>query len=147
MNKIMKKHIVAMLLLLAWSTLSLADDWTQSFRDIYYEKSIDEAVVHALSEGIAPDQIIKAALPLKELKQEELVKALYCALVPPAYILDAAIANGITEQIVQQGYELALAQCAEEMEEKENAAPAFIPGNAANPAGNTSTASPWTFEK
>lgn len=143
----MKKHAVATLLLLIWSTVSLADDWTQSFRDTYYEKSIDEAVVYALSEGIVPDQIIKAALPLKDLKQEELVKALYCALVPPAYIFDAATANGITEKTVQQGYELALAQCAEEMEEKENAAPAIIPGNAANPAGSTTTASPWNFEK
>lgn len=143
----MKKHAVATLLLLIWSTVSLADDWTQSFRDTYYEKGIDEAVVHALSEGIVPDQIIKAALPLNDLKQEELVKALYCALVPPAYIFDAATVNGITEKTVQQGYELALAQCAEEMEEKESAAPAIVPGKAANPAGSSTTASPWNFEK
>lgn len=147
MEIIMKIHAVAMLLLLIWSTMSLAADWSQSFRDTYYAKGIDEAVVNALSEGIAPDQLMKTALPLEDLKPEVLVKALYCALVPPAYIYDAAKVNGISEEIVQQGYELALAQCAKEMEEKESAAPTIVPGNATNPEGRTSTASPWNFAK
>lgn len=142
----MKKHAVALLLLLVCITVAMADDWSQAFRDTFYAKGIDEAVVNALSEGATPDQLIKTALPLKDLKHEELIKALYCALVPPAYIQDAAVANGISNEIVQQGYELALAQCAEEMEEKANAAPGFLPGKATPSGGRTGNASPSNFE-
>lgn len=142
----MKTHTVALFLLLLCVTLAMADDWAQTFRDTFYAKGVDEAVVSALSEGVSPDQLIKTALPLKELKPEELIKALYCALVPPAYIQDAAAANGVTDEIVQKGYELALAQCAEEMEEKTTAAPAFLPGEASSPGGRTGTASPSNFE-
>lgn len=141
----MKKY-AALALLLLWTSLAFADDWAQSFRETYYAKGIDEAVVNALSEGISPDQLIKTALPIKDLKPEELIKALYCALVPPAYIQDGAAANGIKDEIVRQGYELALAQCAEDMEEKAKSAPAFLPDRAANTGNKKNTASPSTFE-
>lgn len=142
----MKKHAVALLILLVCVTVAAADDWTLAFRDTYSAKGIDEAVVNALSEGISPELLIKTALPLEDLKPEELIKALYCALVPPVYIQDAAVANNITDELVQKGYELALAQCAEEMEEKATAAPAFLPGKAASPGGRTGNASPSNFE-
>ncbi|MHB8809920.1 MAG: hypothetical protein ACYC9M_07875 [Desulfobulbaceae bacterium] len=142
----MKTHAVALFLLLLCATLAMADDWAQTFRDTFYAKGVDEAVVNALSEGVPPDQLIQTALPLKELKPEELIKAMYCALVPPAYIQDAAAANDVTDEIVQKGYELALAQCAEEMEEKATAAPAFLPGKDSSPGGRTGTASPSNFE-
>lgn len=142
----MKKLTVALLLLLMCVTAAAADDWTRAFLDTYAAKGIDEAVVNALSEGIAPDLLIKTALPLEDLKPEELIKALYCALVPPAYIRDGATANNIADEVVQNGYELALAQCAEEMEERATAAPAFLPGKAASPGARTGNASPSNFE-
>jgi hypothetical protein len=146
MRKIMKKKIIALLLLLFSCGVALAQDWVREFRETYSVRGIDEAVVNALSLGVSPDQLIQTSLPLEDLKPEELIKALYCALVPPAYIQDAAAANDIPVETLQQGYELALAQCAEEMEEKANAAPAFIPGNASSPGGRSVTASPSTFE-
>ena len=129
----MKKHAVAMLLLFLWSSVTMAEDWSQTFRETYAAKGVDEAVVNALSSGITPDQILKTGLPIVGLQPAELIKALFCALVPPAYIYDAATVNSVKDETVLEGYELALAQCAEAMEEKENSAPVFLPGQ--QPAG------------
>ena len=132
----MKKHAVASIcLLLLLSTVSVAADWSQVFSDTFFAKGVDEAVVNALSEGITPELIVQTALPLQGMKQEELIKALYCALVPPPYIHDAASVNKITDETVQNGYELALQQCAEAMEEKENSLPVFPPRRGGLPSG------------
>ena len=140
----MKKYLFFGLLLLLGASYALAD-LPEDFRVIYHEKGIDAAVVDALSEGYSPDQIVKTALPIEGLSREVLIKALYCALVPPVFINEAAKGNGITEQTVIEGYELALVQCAEGMEETENAAPAQFTGNSSSSGGRTINASPSTF--
>jgi len=125
-------------------------DWTGIFYQNYKEMGIDHAVKAALGEGHSPDQIIKTALPIDNLRQEELIKALFCALALPGSIYDSAEKNGISDQKVAEGYELALAVCAKEMEENLNAI--------VSPAGQSSDlspteqargsdlASPWKFE-
>lgn len=121
-------------------------DWSQTFRSIYETKGIDTAVSTSLGEGINPNQIMQNGLLIEGLPSPELIKALFCAMVQPAIIYDAAKANQLEESKVVEGYQLALAQCAAEMEEQMNIAPNMLfPG--ANPAGQKSPAqaSPWTF--
>lgn len=138
----MKVRLLIFTLLLLGSTFSLAEDWQQAFRETYSSKGIDEAVVNALGTGASPDQIIKTGLPIEGLNPAELVKALFCALVPPAYIYDAAEVNRIEDETVQEGYELALAQCAEEMEERKLSSPAYLPGKQAAGIGGSGAIPP-----
>lgn len=124
--------------------------WEDNFQNLYQEKGIDEAVVHALAEGANPDQIIKAGLPLKGLTQEVLIKALFCALAQPDAIREAAQANGIGDTKIDEGYQLALATCARQMEENLNAAiiqtPQFPELAPSNRIRRTVYGSPWKFE-
>lgn len=145
----MKKQAITLLSLLLCATMAMAAEWTQTFHDTYQARGIDEAVVNALGEGITPDQIIKTGLPIEGLAPAELIKALFCALVPPAYIYDAATANKVKDETVLEGYELALAQCAEAMEEKKNSAPVLLPGKQPAGAGpvRPGAASPSNFER
>ena len=96
--------------------------WPQDFHATYRAEGIDETVVQALGEGHSPDRITEAGVLLEDLRQEELVKALYCALVAEEDIKRAAEAHSITEEIVSRGHELALAQCACDMEKQWNTA-------------------------
>lgn len=138
----MKVHVFILTFLLLGSTLSMAEDWQQAFRETYSNKGVDEAVVGALSSGISPEQILETGLPIAGLKPAELIKALFCALVPPAYIYEAATAENVKDETVLEGYELALAQCAEAMEEKKNSAPVFLPGKQPTGIGGTGTLPP-----
>lgn len=125
-------------------------DWTKTFYANYTEKGIDNAVKTALEEGKSPDLIIRTAMPIKNLEEEKLIKALFCCLALPGSIYDAAGANGIPESTVARGYQLALAECANEMEENLNAAlspenqpPELSPSKQVR---GSSFASPWKFE-
>jgi len=125
--------------------------WSENFASIYYEKGIDAAVVSALEDGAAPKQIVKIALPLKDLKREVLMKALFCALAQPDTIREAAFANNIKEKKVNEGYQLALSECSRQMEENLNAAldsSNRFPGStsSSNETRNTNYASPWKFK-
>ncbi len=125
--------------------------WSENFASIYYEKGIDIAVVLAFEEGATPQQVIKIALPLKDLEREELLKALFCALAQPDTIREAAFANNITEKKVSEGYQLALSECSRQMEENLNAAldsSGRFPGSTSSSSAsrNTNYASPWKFE-
>ena len=125
-------------------------DWSNDFRSIYANEGIDKAVRTALSKGANLDQIFKSALPIKNLKEENLIKALFCALAQPDYIREAAEVNQITENKVDAGYQLALAECAREMEENLNAVvnptPQFPELSPSKRIRRTVYASPWTFE-
>jgi len=125
-------------------------DWTQLFLDAYTEKGIDTAVVTVLKNDITPNQIMDYGLTIEGLEQPELIKALFCAMVQPNTIYEAAADHQLTEATVAKGYQLALAQCAEAMEEQLN-----IGGDPAGqfpetqPGGDSGShrASPWNFER
>lgn len=141
----MKKSILALALLFAVCSAALAG-WTDVFRDMVREKSLDEAVVYALSEGNSPEIIIRTALSVDGLEEDKLIKALFCALAPLMDVYDGAAANGIADEKVTAGYDLALEECPDAMEEKLDAAPplnrTLSPGGS---AGGTNSASPSTF--
>jgi len=141
----LKKIFLSLLFLLAASTTILADG-QGTFRETYAANGLDEAVITALSKGYSADQIIKFALPIEEITEENLVKSLFCALVPLDTIHKAAMTNKIPEKKVTAGYELALEECPDALEEKikvstpRQAAPPLSPG-----AGNSGFASPSDF--
>lgn len=125
--------------------------WQDTFTRTYAEKGIDQAVVNALSAGANPYQIIKVALPLDGLRKDHLIKALFCALAQPDTIQEAAAANGIEQPKVDEGYDLALQECARLMDEHLNSAldsSQHFPGNTSSSRESQSTnyASPWKFE-
>lgn len=122
-------------------------DWTQVFNTNYKKKGIDTAVITALSEGIAPYQIVQLGVQIEELPAHELIKALFCSLVQPTIIYEAAEANQVNEQSVTEGYQLALEQCGAQMEKQLNVAPVkpfseVPPGKKRRPAQS----SPWNFD-
>ena len=145
MGAVLKKTFFTLTILFATLSLALAD-WSQVFHDMYVEKGIDDAVVYALSKGNSPDQIMKTALPFKGLAQEELVKALFCALVPLDTVYNTAVANNIAEEKINAGYDLAVEQCPKAVEEKLNTAAPSNPAMAPSQNTNSSDfASPSTF--
>ena len=115
------------------------------------DQGIDEAVKFALNDGANPDQIIKKARPLEGVTEENLIKALFCALAQPDYIRDAAKINKISDEKVDAGYQLALAECARQMEENLNSVvtptPQFPELSPSKRIRRTVYASPWTFEE
>lgn len=143
------KSAFFLLLLLFVSSIAYGG-WQQDFRNIYTQNGIDDAVVNALAMGANPDQIIKEALPISSLKQERLIKALFCALAQPETIRNSALKNGIKELKVNEGYKLALEECSQQMEENLNAAldsSQQFPGNSSSDqARSTNYASPWKFQ-
>lgn len=142
----MKKIFLSLAVLFATFSVASAE-WSRIFSDIYTDKGLDEAVVYALSEGYSPDQIMQTALPIKDLPHDELIKALFCALAPLDAVYEAAKTNNIADEKVTQGYDLALAECPNAMEEKAAAAtqqnPALAPAQSNN---STNFASPSTFQ-
>lgn len=125
-------------------------DWTQLFLSTYTEKGIDRAVVTALENDITPAQIMGYGLTIEGLEKPELIKALFCAPVQPNMIYDAAETNRLGEETVAKGYQLALAQCAEAMEEQLNVGtdPASqFPAERTEGEGGSHRASPWNFER
>jgi hypothetical protein len=124
---------------------SMPSSWTDAFYETYDSAGIDRAVRYGLSEAKSPDQIVKAALAIEDMDEPLLIHALYCALVLPGDIYAAAGANGITEETVSKGYELALAVCADRMEENL----AIVMSTTAQPASTQSQgatyASPSAF--
>ena len=145
------KKILFFITFLMMTTTVVLANWSENFHTIYADKGINEAVKNALSEGANLDQIIKAALPIKSLKEENLIKALFCALAQPDYIREAAKVNQITDNKVDAGYQLALAECAREMEENLNAivnpTPQFPELSPSKRIRRGVYASPWTFEQ
>lgn len=145
----MKQCVIILSILLLLSAHAWAD-WADTFYKDYNKNGIDYAVATALGDGHNPDQIIKTALPIDNLEQEKLIKALFCALALPGSIYNAAEKNGITDVKVSEGYQLALAECAREMEENLNVE--FNPTDQAaapSPSDRTrgsSQASPWNFQ-
>lgn len=145
----MKVISVFLILFLVICATAFAD-WAENFYANYEEQGIDHAVKTALGEGNSPDRIVRTALPIKDLEQDKLIKALFCGLALPGSIYEAAEVNGIPESTVAQGYQLALAECAREMEENLNAAvsPANPPPelSPSKRVRGSSFASPWKFE-
>ena len=133
------------IILVLTCTYALAD-WENEFTNNYNNKGIDTAVAEALEEGIAPVQIIRQGLIIKGLPTPELIKALFCSLVLPTIIYESASANSVKDSAVEKGYQLALAQCAAEMEEQFNIAP-DTPFSRVPPGGDRrpAQASPWKF--
>lgn len=141
----LKKSMLSLFLLFAACSAALAD-WTDVFRDMIAKKGLDEAVVHALSEGNSPELIIETALQVEGLEEQKLIKALFCALAPLMDVYEGAAANGIADEKVTEGYDLALEECPDAMEEKLDAAPPLNRTlSPAGGAGGTNSASPSTF--
>ena len=144
----MRSIIISFLAIVFSFSVALAA-WEKNFATLYQEKGIDEAVITALAEGANPDQIIKIALPLEGLKQGVLIKALYCALAQPEAIREAAMANAISEPTIDEGYQLALSECARRMEENLNSALIPTPQNSeqapTNRVRKPVSGSPWKF--
>lgn len=145
--KILPLFLAAIFLTSAPAT---AQDWQNSFQANYQDMGIDQAVVIALGGGYSPDQIVKAALPIESLAREDLIKALFCGLALPGSIYEAAELNNINDTTVAKGYELALGECAREMEENLNAAvnpttqqPELSPSKRVR---GPVYSSPWKFE-
>lgn len=126
--------------------------WTDDFYKEYSASGIDPAVKSALGKGKSPDLIIKTALPINEIKKDELIKALFCGMALPGSIYEASEINNIPDATVSKGYQLALAQCANEIEETLNSAVySIIPPPALSPSKRVrgtgyEYASPWKFE-
>lgn len=139
--------IIYFLIIFCLSCSAARADWSETFRTNFETKGIDTAVTGALSEGVSPVQIIELGITIEELPPPETIKALFCALVQPAVIYDAAEANQLQDSMVSEGYQRALAQCPEILEEQVNAAPnGAFPGPAPAGKGRPSQASPWNFK-
>lgn len=135
--------------LLASGSPALAG-WIADFSSTYTEHGIDRAIIRALEEGAAPEQIVETALPLPDLHEANLVKALFCALAQPDTVKNAAATHGISEKTINDGYQLALAECARQMAENLNSAldsSSRFPGStySSGEARGTNYASPWKF--
>ena len=144
------RFIIVSFLLIVFGFSSAQAAWEENFATLFQEKGIDEAVISALAEGANPDQIIKIALPLTGMAPEALVKALFCALAQPEAIREAAKANAISEPAIDEGYQLALAGCARQMEENLNSALVPDAQNSdqapTNPVRKPAYGSPWKFD-
>lgn len=141
----MKKSLFTLVLLFAACSVVLAD-WKTVFRDMIAENGLDKAVIHALSEGNSPEMIIRTALPVAGLEEQNLIKALFCAPAPRMDVYEGARANGIADEKVTEGYNLALEECPDAMEEKADAAPTLNRTLAPSAgAGSSNSASPSTF--
>ncbi len=141
----MKKTFLFLVIFLTAAATVLAE-WPDTFRKIYSARGLDEAVITALSKGYSADQVIRLSRSIDGLAEEKLVKALFCALVPLEVIHRAAKMNSIPEKKITTGYELALEECPDALEEKikvstpQQTAPPLSPG-----AGNSGFASPSNF--
>lgn len=145
----MKVLFIFLITFLLTCSSALAD-WTQLFLASYTEKGIDTAVVEALENEITPDQIMAYGLTVTDIEQPELIKALFCALVQPTTIYEAAETNRLPETTVSQGYQLALAQCAEAMEEQLSVGSdpaAQFPDALPKTDSRSTLASPWNFDR
>lgn len=143
------KHYLIILSIILFSCASAMADWDETFTVNYAAYGIQFAVNEAVGDGRSPDQIIKVALPIKDIERKKLIKSLFCALALPGSIYDAAATNGIQETTVAEGYQLALAECAKEMEE--NLTVEFNPNNqlsqpTSERTQGSSQASPWNFQ-
>lgn len=140
-------RLIVNVLIIFYLSCSVAwADWAETFRTNFQTEGIDTAVSAALGEGIPPVQIIGFGIGIEDLPPPHMIKALFCALVQPSIIYDAAEANQLQDATVNEGYQLALAQCPEVLEEQVNAAPnAAFPGAAPAGKGRPSQASPWNF--
>jgi hypothetical protein len=124
---------------------SKPSSWTEVFYETYDSAGIDRAVRYGLREAKSPDDIVKAALVIEGMDEPLLIHALYCALVLPDDIYIAAVANDITEETVSKGYDLALAVCAERMEENLAIVMATTTQPASTQPQGATYASPSTF--
>ena len=145
------RNLYISLFIILFSSVTALAEWPADFSAAYEKNGIDDAVVQALSRGIAPKQIIATALKIPGLEQVQLIKALYCALAQPEDIQIAAEKNKISKETIAKGYELALGQCSRQMEERMNADQTLTPrfpktAPSQRIRGNVST-SPSTFER
>lgn len=136
-----KKLIIPIILALFVSSLVIAASWHEKFVSDYKDKGIDQAVTIAVEEDEKdPDQIIPAALPIIEDDEKAvLLKALFCTISKPEKVQSAAIKNNLSEQLIWEGYQLALTECKRQMQEWYD----YIP-----PGGSEgTTVSPWKYKK
>ena len=147
-----KKIFIPLVLCLVVSSLAFATTWHEKFVSNYSELGIDLAVEKAVQEDQkTPDQIIKIALPIEGLEKEILIKALFCSGAKPEDVNNDAIKNDISEEIINDGYQLALTECSRRMEEYFNYTPVGSPGGARyidplGPEKKPPKASPWNFK-
>ena len=147
-----KKLFIPLVLCLFASSLALAITWHEKFVSNYSELGIDLAVEKAVQEDQkTPDQIIKIALPIEGLKKEVLIKALFCSGAKPEKVNSDALKNDISEEIINDGYQLALTECSRRMEEYFNYIPVGSTGGAnfidpPKKKKKPPKASPWNFK-
>ncbi len=107
----LKKMTGAIAIVLLTSTFVLAE-WLVDFRDVYFEKGIDAAVIEALKQGATPDGIMENGLLLEELNPQNLVKAMYCGGIRGDDIKAAGDLFGVTDIIIVAGYKKSVEECA-----------------------------------
>ncbi len=110
----MRKIIIAVMIVLMTFSAALAE-WSDTFKETYNKKSIDEAVVDAMKEGVSPKLIVENGLQLKTLNPQNLVKALFCAGAKGQDIREAASEWQISELIVAAGYKKSIAECGDQV--------------------------------
>ncbi len=110
----MKKLFFVILITFFTTSFALAA-WNDNFQSTYQHEGIDEAVIAALEDGIAPHPIIVAGQAIKGLNPQNLIKALYCAGADGNDIGKAAIDNGISELILTAAYDKSVEECQDQM--------------------------------
>ena len=108
----MKKILFTVTLVSLFCTAAFAE-WQVDFKDTYFDKGIDQAVIDALKDGAEPDSIVIKGLDLEGLNPQNLVMALYCAGVKGQDIRDAAANHNISELIVTAGYKKSIVECSD----------------------------------
>lgn len=117
------KRIIFMATLFALLSSVAFAEWQVEFKDTYFDKGIDQAVVDALKEGAEPDSIVMNGLELEGLNPQNLVMALYCAGVKGQDIKVAADNHQISEIIVTAGYKKSIVECSDVIADSQ----AYIP--------------------
>lgn len=117
---LIKKLFFPLVVLVFSASIASASSWHERFVANYAELGIDLAVQTALEEGATPHMIVKNALPIEDLEEEVLVKALFCAGAEPNEIKKAALDNNIQEDLLNEGFRLAITECRRIMEENLN---------------------------
>lgn len=106
----MKRWLAGAGIVLVTATLAFAD-WLTDFRDVYFDKGIDQAVVEALKQGATPDGIMENGLLLDGLNPQNLVKAMYCAGIRGEDIRAAGQRWDVTELLIVAGYKKSVEEC------------------------------------
>jgi len=110
----MKKIPFVCLFILLSSSLVWAD-FADDFKTDYQQQGMEQAVLNALQEGVAPSRIIDAGLKQDDLDSVHLVQLLYCAGGSVFDIWHVGIGAGLSAVTMAAGYKKSVAECGKEI--------------------------------